>query len=117
MILLLSLHNTVQGTMTDYGSAVKIKCTSLCNNFFHATQIRDEAPSRARAGDPPEAHRGRRGAAPDRGPGADHRERHSREGGGTEAHLLRALPRAQGSLPSLHGPLRGAKSRARALLL
>jgi AcrR family transcriptional regulator len=38
--------------MTDYGSAVKVKCTSVCNNFFHATQVRDEAPSRAPERDP-----------------------------------------------------------------
>ena len=57
--------------MTDNDSAVKVKCTSLCNNFFYATKIRDEAQGRARAGDPPEDHRGRRGAAPDRGTCAD----------------------------------------------
>src|SRR3712207_2143159 len=107
-----SLHNSVQGTMTDYGSAVKVKCTNLCNNFFYATKIRDEAQSRAHAGDPPTDRRGRRGAARNYWPGADHRERHSREGGGTEAHLLRPLPRAQGPLPSLHGPPPGAKPPA-----
>src|SRR5215213_6093618 len=103
--------------MTEYAPSVKVKYTSLCNNFFYATKIRDEAQGRARAGDPPENHRGRRGAAPERGPCADHSERRSREGRGAEAHLLRPLPRAQGPLPGLHGPLLGAKPRTRALLL
>src|SRR5215204_6555414 len=111
-VFLLSLHNSVQGTMTEYGPSVKVECTNLCNNFFHATQIRDEAQGRAHAGDPPEDHPSHRGAAPERGPGADHRERHRREGWGTEAHLLRPLPRAKGPLPSLHGSLPGAKPPA-----
>src|SRR5688572_16638864 len=98
--------------MTEYGALVKVRCTNLCNNFSHATKIRDEAQGRARAGDPPEDHRSSCGAAPDRGPGADHRERHSREGWGAEAHLLRPLPRAQGPLPSLLGPPHGAKPPA-----
>src|ERR687893_2958208 len=100
--------------MTEYGPSVKVKCTSLCNNFSYATKIRDEAQGPAHARDAPKDRPGRHGAARDRGPGADHRERHSREGRGTEAHLLRPLPRAQVCLPSLHGPLRGAKPRARA---
>src|SRR5215211_2312036 len=75
-VFLLSLHNAVQEIMTANGSAVKIECTKLCNNFFHATKIRDEAQSRAHAGDPPEDHRGHHGAAPDRRPGAYDRERH-----------------------------------------
>ena len=53
----------------------------------------------------------------DRRSGADHGERHSREGGGAEAHLLRTLPRTEGPLPSLHGPPPGLESPARALLL
>jgi hypothetical protein len=62
--------------MTEYESPVKVKCTNLCNNFFYGTKIRDEAQSGAYAGDPPKDHRGSRGAAPDRGPGADHRYAH-----------------------------------------
>src|SRR5215210_5499388 len=85
MVLLLSLHNAVQGILTEYEPPVKVKCTIMCNNFFHGTQIRDEAQGRAHGGDPPEDHRGRRRAARDRRPRADHRERRGREGGGAEA--------------------------------
>src|SRR5829696_3472214 len=81
LCLLLSLHNTVQGTMTECGPSVKVECTNLCNNFFYGTKIRDEAQSGAHAGDAAKDRRGRRGAAPECGPGADHRERHRREGG------------------------------------
>src|SRR5919112_4115010 len=94
--------------MTKYGLSVKVKYTNVCNNFFYATKIRDEAQGRAHAGDATKDRRGRHGAAPDCGPCADHRERHSREGWGAEAHLLRPLPRAQGPLPSLLGPPHGA---------
>src|SRR5215207_9392021 len=112
MFSLLSLHNSVQGTMTENEPTVKVKCTSLCNNFYYGTKIRDEAQGRARPGDPPKDRRSSRGAAPDRGPCADHSERHSREGGGAEAHLLRPLPRTQGPLPGLYRPPPGAKPPA-----
>src|SRR5215203_220939 len=116
-VTLLSIHNTVQGILTGYGPSVKVKCTKLCNNFSHAAQIRDEAQGRTHGGDPPEDHRGGRRAARDRRSGADHGERHSREGRGAEAHLLRTLPRTKGPLPSLHGPPPGLESPTRALLL
>src|SRR5687768_18582944 len=31
-VFLLSIHNTVQGTMAENGPVVKVKCTNLCNN-------------------------------------------------------------------------------------
>src|SRR5215216_5378196 len=109
---LLSLHSSVHIKMPENEPAVKVKCTYLCNNFFHATKIRDEAQSTAHAADPPEDHRSGHRAAQDGGPGAGHRERRSREGWRAEAHLLRPLPRDKGPLPSLHGPLPGAKPPA-----
>src|SRR5919199_582110 len=115
--ILLSLHNSVQGMMTGGKPSVKVKCTNLCNNFFYGAKVQDEAQGRAPERDAPKDHRSRRGAAPDRGPGADHRERRSREGRRAEAHLLRSLPRAQGSLPSLYGPLPGAEPLAGASIL
>src|SRR5829696_3443571 len=71
---LLSLHSSVQRTMPENEPAVKVQYTSMCNNFFYATKIRDEAQSTAHAADPPTDHRSGHRAAPDGGPGAGHRE-------------------------------------------
>src|SRR5215213_11247446 len=103
--------------MTGCDPLVKVQYTNMCNNFFYATKIRDEAQSRADAADPPEDHRSGHRAAPDGGPGAGHRERRSPEGWRAEAHLLRPLSRAQRPLPSLHGPLPRAKPPARPIPL